>query len=117
MGQTDGGYDWGLTDKCGECYEVLCVHGPTRGPEGKLGPSEGCISPGKTSIVVKVTDSCPCHHLNTNNKRWCCGDAVHVDLSWQAFQKIALLEKGAVDVKVRTVDCSIQGQTFEHSMR
>jgi hypothetical protein len=26
-GDTPGGYDYGLTDKCGQCYEVLCVNG------------------------------------------------------------------------------------------
>jgi len=41
--QTDGGYDWGLTDKCGQCFEVLCVNGPTRGEDwSDLGPWGGC---------------------------------------------------------------------------
>ena len=25
--QTNGGYDYGLTDKCGRCFEVMCVDG------------------------------------------------------------------------------------------
>jgi hypothetical protein len=40
---TDGGYDWGLTDKCGQCYEVLCIDGATRGLDwSELGPWGGC---------------------------------------------------------------------------
>ena len=31
--QTDGGYDYGLTEECGKCIEVVCVDGPTRGFE------------------------------------------------------------------------------------
>ena len=25
--QTNGGYDYGLTGKCGQCFEVMCVDG------------------------------------------------------------------------------------------
>jgi hypothetical protein len=40
---TDGGYDWGLTDKCGQCFEVVCVDGHTRGKDwSELGPWGGC---------------------------------------------------------------------------
>ena len=27
---TDGGYDYGLTTQCGECWEILCVDGRQR---------------------------------------------------------------------------------------
>jgi hypothetical protein len=35
------------------------------------------------STVVMVTDTCPCHYPNNyaSNKRWCCGDMYHLDLS------------------------------------
>ena len=73
---TLGGYDWGLTDKCGQCFEVMCVDGATRGKDwSELGPWGGCQEAGKKSVTVKISDSCPCHHPNTSNKRWCCGDS------------------------------------------
>ena len=106
--QTMGGYNWGLTGECGRCYEVMCVHGKTRGTAGSsLGPWEGCLDAGRRSVVVQITDSCPCFHPNGgSNKRWCaamppdqhvptstkltparrcCGDARHLDLSYAAF--------------------------------
>ena len=108
--QTDGGYDWGLTDKCGQCYEVLCVDGHTRGLDwSELGPWGGCVEAGRKSVTVKISDSCPCHHPNAGNKRWCCGDRVHLDLSYIAFDAIALRHRGVVDLKVRPADCDNQG--------
>ncbi len=108
--QTDGGYDWGLTDKCGQCYEVLCVDGATRGLDwSDLGPWGGCVESGRKSVTVKISDSCPCHHPNVGNKRWCCGDAVHLDLSYIAFDAIAVRHRGVVDLKVRPADCGKQG--------
>eukprot|EP00217_Crustomastix_stigmatica_P011596 CAMPEP_0183789006 /NCGR_PEP_ID=MMETSP0803_2-20130417/151_1 /TAXON_ID=195967 /ORGANISM="Crustomastix stigmata, Strain CCMP3273" /LENGTH=253 /DNA_ID=CAMNT_0026033159 /DNA_START=37 /DNA_END=798 /DNA_ORIENTATION=+ len=108
---TDGGYDWGLTDKCGQCFEVMCVDGNTRGTEyASLGPWKGCKEAGIHSVVVKVTDSCPCHHPNGSNKRWCCGDAFHFDLSYAAFDAIAFRDRGVVDLKVREISCDFQGK-------
>jgi hypothetical protein len=67
-----GGYDWGLTNQCGKCFEVMCVPGRTRGTNSsQLGPWEGCQDAGRRSVVVKISDSCPCHHPNSSNKRWC----------------------------------------------
>lgn len=161
---TDGGYDWGLTDKCGQCYEVVCVDGATRGKDwSELGPWGGCqvslpatprlldsrstqVAPhcthswsprvlvssvrlrltpvcvavawreercpkeaGKKSVTVMISDSCPCHHPNSSNKRWCCGDRTHLDLSYAAFDQIAVRHRGVVDLKVRPADCSKQG--------
>jgi hypothetical protein len=41
-------------------------------------------------VVVKVTDTCPCHYPGNyrSNKRWCCGDMPHFDLSVWAFEKV-----------------------------
>ena len=135
--QTMGGYDWGLTDQarrgcdsgcaggahaqsnrrrvcgaqCGRCYEVKCVDGIERGtPTSKLGPWKGCLDAGRRSVVVKITDSCPCFHPNTGNRRWCCGDALHLDLSYLAFEAIAQKEMGVVDLQIRAADCSRWGQ-------
>jgi rare lipoprotein A (peptidoglycan hydrolase) len=43
------------------------------------------------------------------NKRWCCGDRTHLDLSYAAFDQIAMRHRGVVDIKVRPADCSKQG--------
>lgn len=86
---TDGGIAWGTTRKCGECYEVACVDGPRRGLQSSAeGPWGGCRASGRKSVVVMITDSCPCQHPNPGNQKWCCGDRTHLDLSWKAFEAI-----------------------------
>ena len=42
------------------------------------------------SVVVQITDTCPCHYPNNyySNKRWCCGDMPHFDMSLWAFGKV-----------------------------
>jgi rare lipoprotein A (peptidoglycan hydrolase) len=91
----------------------MCVPGKTRGTDSSsLGPWQGCQDAGKRSVVVKISDSCPCNHPNTSNKRWCCGDAQHFDLSYSAFDVIAQRDRGVVDLKVRQVSCDLQGQTI-----
>lgn len=112
---TDGGYDHGLTDECGACYEVMCVAGRQRGlADSALGPWAGCANgDGEKSITVLITDSCPCGHPNPSNQRWCCGgeqNARHFDLSYAAFDSIAIRHRGIVDVKYRKVSCDGLGQ-------
>lgn len=85
------------TDECGTCYAVSCVNGPTRGLPGSEFRDSGCIS--DKSITVMITDSCPCDHANPDNKKWCCGDTTHLDLSFMAFGSIANHSKGVVDIK------------------
>jgi hypothetical protein len=34
-----------------------------------------------------------------SNKRWCCGDRTHLDLSYAAFDQIAVRHRGVVDLK------------------
>jgi hypothetical protein len=43
------------------------------------------------SVVIKVTDTCPCNYPNNwySNKRWCCGDMPHFDLSVWAFERVS----------------------------
>ena len=65
----------GAQDKCGQCYEVMCVDGPTRGLNNSRfggGPS-ACRDPGRKSVVVQVTDSCPCNYPRNqaSNSMWC----------------------------------------------
>jgi hypothetical protein len=40
--------------------------------------------------VVMITDTCPCYYPDNyaSNKRWCCGDMYHLDLSVWAFEKV-----------------------------
>ena len=62
-------------DKCGQCYEVMCVDGPTRGTNSSRfggGPS-ACRDPGRKAVVVQVTDSCPCVYPGNqaSNSMWC----------------------------------------------
>lgn len=90
------------TDQCGTCYLITCVDGPTRGlPDSKL-PDSGCIS--DKPITVMITDSCPCDHANPDNKKWCCGDTTHLDLSHTAFGMIADHSKGVVDLRIQKLD-------------
>ncbi len=41
-------------------------------------------------VRVMITDTCPCHYPSNaySNKRWCCGDERHMDLSWAAFEQV-----------------------------
>jgi len=113
--QTDGGYDYGLTEECGKCIEVVCVNGPTRGFEwSELGKWAGCQEPAVKSVVVKITDSCPCNHPNEGNKRWCCGDRERLDLSYAAFDQIAIRHRGVVDLKFRPASCKDQGKVVSY---
>jgi len=112
---TQGGYDWGLTNKCGTCYEVMCVDGGTRGKEEQSEfPDSACHESGVRSVVVKITDSCPCHHPNSGNKKWCCGDVIHFDLSYAAFDAIANRGKGVVDLRARAAKCDKVGEIQYH---
>lgn len=77
----------GNTDKCGQCIEVMCVDGPTRGlPGSRFGEDavSACRDPGRKSVVVEVTDSCPCNYPANaaSNAMWCCGDVPHFDLGY-----------------------------------
>lgn len=84
------------TGQCGVCYDVTCVDGPTRGAPGAEFPDSGCVS--NQTISVMITDSCPCEHANKSNKKWCCGDMTHLDLSYKAFGLIADHDKGVVNI-------------------
>jgi expansin (peptidoglycan-binding protein) len=63
-----------------------CIH--VKGPSGE--------------VTVRVTDSCP----------GC--EKGHLDLSEQAFAKIAALEKGRVDITYQTVACKVSGNLAYH---
>ncbi len=72
-------------DKCGQCYEVMCVDGAQRGMNhSRLERVSACKDAGHQAVVVQVTDSCPCVYPGNraSNSLWCCGDAMHFDLSY-----------------------------------
>ncbi|KXZ51940.1 hypothetical protein GPECTOR_11g65 [Gonium pectorale] len=92
---------------CGRCYEVRCD--PTNFKDGygqELERKDVCRDPGE-SVVVQVVDTCPCHYPGNaySNRRWCCGDMYHLDLSTWAFEKLADRKWGVIGLQVRPVPC------------
>ncbi len=70
----------------------------------------GCDTTGHLRLIrpaAMITTTGPCHKPGNeySNKRWCCGDDRHLDLSWKAFEKIGRVDKGVVGVKFRKVPC------------
>jgi len=100
------GGGFGPNPKCGQCYEVQCYDGPTRGGNGAALKEKGCKDYNRI-VKVEIIDSCPCDKPDNyhSNKRWCCGDKFHIDLSYWAFEKIAHPHRGVVDLKYRQVSC------------
>lgn len=94
-------------NSCGRCYEVMCDDTDLKDGYGEHLNRKGiCINPGK-SVIVQVTDSCQCYYPDNgySNKRWCCGDMYHMDLSVWAFEKLADVKWGVMAIKFRPVDC------------
>ena len=83
---------------CGTCFEVQCD------PSGPYGGD--CRSDRvNASVIVRITDRCPCDHPNPSNKKWCCGDAPHFDLSYDAFGEIGSHGGGVISLQWRQVQC------------
>ncbi|GFH32161.1 predicted protein [Haematococcus lacustris] len=59
------------------------------------------------TVVVQITDVCPCNYPTNyySNKRWCCGDMYHLDISTYAFEKLADKKWGVIAMKYRQVPC------------
>ncbi len=57
------------------------------------------------SLIIQVTDICPCEYPPNaySNKRWCCGDMPHLDLSTFAFEKLADTDLGVIGIEYRFV--------------
>ncbi|KAG2435774.1 hypothetical protein HXX76_006970 [Chlamydomonas incerta] len=92
---------------CGRCYEVACREARFSDGYGNgIDRSGGTCSRGG-SVIVTITDACPCYYPANeySNKRWCCGDMNHLDLSYQAFSKIADLGQGVIGIRYRQVAC------------
>lgn len=92
---------------CGNCYEVACdPSGFSDNYGNSLDRSSACFDT-EASVVVRITDTCPCNYAGNSfsNKRWCCGDMDHFDLSMWAFEKLAPLRWGVIALKYRPVPC------------
>ncbi|KAG2501777.1 hypothetical protein HYH03_000277 [Edaphochlamys debaryana] len=95
-----------FSESCGRCYEVQCH--PTSFSDGygqHIDRNYGCNQ--GTTITVTVTDSCPCDYPANaySNRRWCCGDMYHMDLSYWAFTSLADAGLGVIGIRYRQVTC------------
>ncbi|GMH36663.1 hypothetical protein BSKO_04536 [Bryopsis sp. KO-2023] len=96
-------YNW----SCGKCYEVKCEPMNFKDNYGNhLERSNACHDSWKV-VTVTIVDSCPCNYSGNSysNKRWCCGDMDHFDLSYHTFDKLAPRHYGVIGLKYRPVAC------------
>ncbi|KAG2427408.1 hypothetical protein HXX76_012344 [Chlamydomonas incerta] len=96
------------TSNCGVCYEISCNGMDFSDFYGNyLERTDVCYNGGETSVVVMVSDVCPCYYPSNqySNKRWCCGDMQHFDVSVFAFEKLADVKWGVIGIKYRRVPC------------
>ena len=93
---SDTNYDF--RGSCGKCKEVKC---------GAFDFKDDCYNT-EASVVVQITDTCPCVYGGNyySNKRWCCGDMYHMDLSVWAFEKLGPKDKGVLGLYWRDVPCN-----------
>ncbi|KAI8467129.1 MAG: WD40-repeat-containing domain protein [Monoraphidium minutum] len=92
---------------CGRCYEIACDPQWVKDGYGEgFDRKDVCHDAGQ-SLVVTVTDTCPCHYPDNyySNKRWCCGDAYHFDISIWAFERLADSKWGVIGIRYREVPC------------
>eukprot|EP01026_Neomeris_dumetosa_P080369 TRINITY_DN888_c0_g1_i2.p2 TRINITY_DN888_c0_g1~~TRINITY_DN888_c0_g1_i2.p2 ORF type:complete len:445 (-),score=53.72 TRINITY_DN888_c0_g1_i2:1750-3084(-) len=98
---------WDYLGSCGRCYEVKCLPSVFKDNFGEqLQRSGVCYDP-EASVVVTVTDTCPCNYASNwySNQRWCCGDMDHLDLSVWTFEKLAEIKWGVIGLQYRQVSC------------
>lgn len=92
---------------CGRCYEVKCDPTSFQDNYGNhLDRRWSCYDP-NWSVVVTTTDTCPCNYATNlySNKRWCCGDMDHFDLSVWTFEKLSERRWGVIGLQYREVPC------------
>lgn len=74
-------------------YVTICPTCLTRVPSNALVLLRPADDPRRfpTHTVPQVTDTCPCNYPSNaySNRRWCCGDMYHLDLSTYAFEKVS----------------------------
>lgn len=80
---------WDYAGSCGKCKEVKCKPMGFKDGYGAWLDRYDCYN-NYASVVVMVTDTCPCYYPSNyaSNKRWCCGDMYHLDMSVWAYEKV-----------------------------
>ncbi|GLI71000.1 hypothetical protein VaNZ11_016116 [Volvox africanus] len=105
---SDQNWDYdSASSNCGVCYEVACQGMNFNDFYGNWLERQSVCYDSSTSVVVMVTDLCPCYYPPNqySNKRWCCGDMSHFDVSVFAFEKLADVKWGVIGIKYRRVPC------------
>eukprot|EP01025_Chloroclados_australasicus_P040130 TRINITY_DN417_c1_g1_i2.p1 TRINITY_DN417_c1_g1~~TRINITY_DN417_c1_g1_i2.p1 ORF type:complete len:417 (-),score=44.25 TRINITY_DN417_c1_g1_i2:1251-2501(-) len=95
---------------CGRCYEVRCAPVDFSDNYGENLQRSNVCRDSQASIMVTITDTCPCYYPTNlySNKRWCCGDMDHFDMSVWAFEKLAEKRWGVIGLNYREVPCDYQ---------
>jgi len=80
---------WDYSGSCGKCKEVKCKNTGLKDGYGSWLDRHVCRND-YSSVVVMVTDTCPCYYAANyaSNKRWCCMDTYHLDMSVWAYEKV-----------------------------
>lgn len=95
-------------DSCGRCVEVKCDPRVINDNYGASYDRTGACYNQDYSVVLRITDDCPCTYPpnSYSNKRWCCNDIEHLDMSVWAFEKLAQTKWGVIGLKYRSVPCT-----------
>lgn len=96
-----------IQGSCGKCKEVRCKPGGFSDGYGQyIDRTTACYN-NYQSVVVMVTDRCDCVYPGNyaSNKRWCCMDMYHLDLSVWAYERLAQKKWGVIGVEWRDVSC------------
>ncbi|KAF5842724.1 RlpA-like double-psi beta-barrel-protein domain-containing protein-containing protein [Dunaliella salina] len=103
---------------CGGCWEVRCKNGWTKDFYGEYFDRSYSCHDESASVIVRNVDTCKCHYPpnEPSNKRWCCGDMDHLDLSRWAFEKLAELRWGVIKLEYRAVPCDYQPEKRANNM-
>jgi hypothetical protein len=94
-------------NSCGKCREIKCKPIDFKDGYGQwLHRKDVCHDP-DASVVVTIVDTCPCSYPGNwySNKRWCCGDMYHIDVSIWTFEKLTDLKWGVIALSWREVPC------------
>lgn len=94
--------------QCGKCREVKCRNGWLTDGYGESFDRSSVCFDSDASVVVQIVDTCDCNYAPNaySNRRWCCGDMRHMDLSYWAYTKLADPKWGVIPTSMRDVPCS-----------